>query len=245
MPPAIASRPRDPRGYPVPAITPWENGVPQFASLSMRRVFLCVTQRRCTVCGLEVPPGSLWRVVDTEETEMLAEVLAAGIGGKFQNAAPTQEGPGHRLCMIYSAMICPFLGGPEARRSQGADTYGEQIPRGEARGQKGGIVAYDGCEFRSTPVGPGVVYGHPLDLIEYERGEDLLDELERSLEDDTSAGIGSCPPWLLDDEAAVDAAFNRAMRGPEEEARIRADRRAAQERRKRQKQAKASRRRNR
>lgn len=245
MPPAIAARPRDSRGYPVPAITPWENGVPQFASLSMRRVFLCVAQRRCTVCGLEVPPGPVWRVVDTEETEMLAEVLSRGVGDKFLNMAPTQEGPGHRSCMIYSAMICPFLGGPEARRSQGANTYGEQIPRGEARGQKGGVVAYDSCEFRETEVGPGCVYGHPLELLEYEHGEDLLAELKEAVDADTKTMTGACPPWLLADEAAVEAAFSRAMRSPEDVARLKAQRRAEDARRKRQKQAKASRRRNR
>ncbi|MFF8015948.1 hypothetical protein [Streptomyces sp. NPDC007929] len=183
--------------------------------------------------------------MDTEETEMLAEVLSRGVGGKFLNMAPTQEGPGHRSCMIYSAMICPFLGGPEARRGQGANTYGEQIPRGEARGKKGGVVAYDSCEFRETQVGPGCVYGHPLELLEYEYGEDLLVELTDAIGADAKALTGTCPPWLLDDEAAVEVAFVRAIRSPEDAARAKAQRRAEAARRKRQKQAKASRRRNR
>jgi hypothetical protein len=192
-----------------------------------------------------MPPGPVWRVVDTEETEMLAEVLSRGVGDKFLNMAPTQEGPGHRSCMIYSAMVCPFLGGPEARRGQGANSYGEEIPSGEARGHKGGVVAYDSCEFRETPVGSGCVYGHPLELLEYERGEDLLDALKEAVDADTEALTGTCPPWLLDDETAVEAAFLLAMRTPEETARLKAQRRMAEARRKRQKQAKASRRRNR
>ncbi|MBO8197732.1 hypothetical protein JW613_05365 [Streptomyces smyrnaeus] len=147
--------------------------------------------------------------------------------------------------MIYSAMVCPFLGGPEARRGQGTNTYGEEIPRGEARGHKGGVAAYDSCEFRETAVGPGCVYGHPLELLEYERGEDLLGALEEAVIDDTAALTGTCPSWLLDDETAVEAAFLRAMRTPEETARIKAERRMTEARRKRQKQAKASRRRNR
>ncbi|MFG3049133.1 hypothetical protein ACGFZR_29945 [Streptomyces sp. NPDC048241] len=133
----------------------------------------------------------------------------------------------------------------EARRSQGADTYGEQIPRGEARGKKGGVVAYDSCEFQETQVGPGCVYGHPLDLLEYERGEDLLDELKEAIDADAKALTGACPPWLLDDEDAVEVAFTRAIRSPEDVARVKAQRRAEDARRKRQKQAKASRRRNR
>ncbi|MFE2032947.1 hypothetical protein ACFXBB_06730 [Streptomyces scopuliridis] len=183
--------------------------------------------------------------MDTEETEMLAEVLSRGVGDKFLNMAPTQEGPGHRSCMIYSAMICPFLGGPEARRGQGANTYGEQIPRGEARGKKGGVVAYDSCDFRETQVGPGCVYGHPLELLEYEHGEDLLDALKEAVDTDTNAMTGTCPSWLLDDETAVAAAFARGIRSPEDVAELKAQRRASDTRRKRQKQVKASRRRNR
>ncbi|MBQ1113482.1 hypothetical protein [Streptomyces sp. C3-3] len=184
-------------------------------------------------------------MVDTEETEMLAEVLSRGVGNKFLNMAPTQEGPGHRSCMIYSALVCPFLGGPEARRSQDANTYGEEIPRGEARGKKGGVVAYDSCDFRETPAGPGCVYGHPLELLEYERGEDLLGALKEAVEADAEAVTGTCPPWLLSDEAASEKAFLHAMRSPEEVALLNAQRREAEARRKRQKQAKASRRRNR
>ncbi|MFE2844362.1 hypothetical protein ACFXKS_12495 [Streptomyces scopuliridis] len=89
------------------------------------------------------------------------------------------------------------------------------------------------------------MYGHPLELLEYERGEDLLEALKEAVDADTEALTGTCPPWLLDDEAAVEAAFLLAMRTPEETARLKAQRRMAEARRKRQKQAKASRRRNR
>ncbi|WP_127354354.1 hypothetical protein [Actinacidiphila soli] len=183
--------------------------------------------------------------MDTEETEMLSQVLAADLGHKFHNQAPNQEGPGHRACMIYSAMICPFLAGPGARRGRAGNTYGMEMPKGDVRGGKAGVVAYDGYEFTSTPAGPGVVYGHPLELIEYESGEDLLGELEKLLQNEDADDLAPCPPWLLDDEAAVEVAFKRAIRTPEDVARLNAARHAEQTRRKKQKQAKASRRRNR
>lgn len=86
MPTGIITRPRDERGYPVPAITPWEDGVPQFASTSMGRVFLCVAEHLCTVCGREMKPGPVWRVVDGDEAEMIDTVLS--VGKEFLNTAP-------------------------------------------------------------------------------------------------------------------------------------------------------------
>src|SRR5262249_30614834 len=40
MPPAVAARPRDDRGYPVPAITPWLDGRPMFAATSTSRTLI-------------------------------------------------------------------------------------------------------------------------------------------------------------------------------------------------------------
>jgi hypothetical protein len=78
MPPAVATRPRDSRGYPVPAITPWVDGIPQFASTGLARTFLCAVERRCSICGTEIPDGPVWRVVGGEEAVAIAAVLADG-----------------------------------------------------------------------------------------------------------------------------------------------------------------------
>ena len=40
MPAAIAARPRDPRGFPVLAITPWRDGVPDFANFDAASVLI-------------------------------------------------------------------------------------------------------------------------------------------------------------------------------------------------------------
>src|SRR5215831_16395063 len=107
MPAAVAARPRDDRGYPVPAITPWPEGKPQFAQQSAFRTLVCLAERRCTVCGTKMSPGPVWRVVDDGIAEMVA--LALDAGKPYFNMAPASEGPGHRACMIYSAAVCPHL----------------------------------------------------------------------------------------------------------------------------------------
>ncbi|MEU6973508.1 hypothetical protein AB0A71_38475 [Kitasatospora aureofaciens] len=242
MPSGIAERPHDDRGYPVPAITPWEDGVPQFANTNMRRVFLCVEERRCTVCGKEMQPGPVWRVVDGDEAEMINAVL--DVGKEFLNTAPTGEAPGHRTCMIYAAMVCPFLRSPEGRRGEASDMYGANLPKGDARGAGGAIVAYNDYGFEQTPAGPGVVYGTPIEIINYNRAEDLQDELTAALVTDETAS-GKAPVWLGEDEQLMESAFRRAMLSPAEQRALEAQKRAAQARKRQQKQAKASRKKNR
>ena len=114
MPAVVAARPRDVRGYPVPAITPWPDGTPAFAHQSAFRTMICLAQRRCTVCGTKMPSGPVYRTVDGESAELIAVALSAG--KLLINMMPAFEGPGHRACMIYSAVLCPYLASPGARR---------------------------------------------------------------------------------------------------------------------------------
>src|SRR5215470_13250955 len=110
MPRAVAARPRDGRGYPVLAIIPWEDGQPRFAATGTARTYICAAERRCSVCGLTMAPGPVWRVVAGPEAEAIDDALAAG--RQFLNRQATMEAPGHRLCMLYAAVICPYLSRP-------------------------------------------------------------------------------------------------------------------------------------
>jgi hypothetical protein len=115
IPPAIASRPSDPRGYPVPAITPWENAVPQFASPSMKRVFLCGHPTEMHGLRRGDPAQPLWRVVDSGESEMLAEGLAAGVGASCaripHHQAGGRVGGTGNAEVVGSQIPCHFLQG--------------------------------------------------------------------------------------------------------------------------------------
>src|SRR5258708_2716782 len=107
-PPVIAALPHDPRGYPIPAITPRDpSGVPAFAITGTARTLICAVERRCSICGTSMPPGSVWRVIAAAETEALA--AAAAEGRRVANRVPSPEPPGHRECMLSAAFTCPFL----------------------------------------------------------------------------------------------------------------------------------------
>ncbi|TKG66255.1 hypothetical protein [Prauserella endophytica] len=205
MPRAVAARPRDQRGYPVPAITPWQDEVPQFAELSAQRMFLCAVQGRCTVCGLPLGDEPVWRVVDHENAELVAAALTAGTS--LINEAPAFEGPAHRACALYSAAVCPYLAGPTARRSQAVSIPNLVIiDKGEARGPAGAVVAFDGCRAELAHGKLAFFYGQPVDMIEYQRGDDLLDSLAAAVRGEPD-DLPRAPAWLRDDEGAAQQAF--------------------------------------
>lgn len=118
-PPEVAARPRDGRGYPALAITPWRDGVPQFASTGTARSLICAVERRCSICGLIMPPGPVWRALGA--AEVAAVEAAQQAGHSYRNRAATAEAPGHRSCMLFAASVCPYLARPNARRGAAAE----------------------------------------------------------------------------------------------------------------------------
>lgn len=214
-PARIAARPRDARGFPVLAITPWEDGEPKFAATATARILICAAERRCSICGTPMASGEpVWRVVAGEEADAMATALAAGT--EYENAAATVEPPGHRACMLYAAVVCPWLARPNARRSNDAAALGFEIARGEQRGYGGAVVAFEGFE---AAVGEFVMFRFRglREFRPHELGEEQLPELRAAVDDEAGTpGVPECPPYLLDDESAAEAryAFHlRALRG--------------------------------
>lgn len=183
MPPSVQTRPRDPRGYPVPAITPWQDEQPQFALTDHGLSGDCARGRLCSVCGTLMPRGPVWRVVGETESAAIADALAAG--RPFRNLAPTLEGPGHRACMLYASMVCPYLARPNARRGMSAEQPSEltaHVVRGAVRGSAGAVVGFADYEYAVTQ---GQVLFRFLDVVEYlphEVSDSHLDELRAELD---------------------------------------------------------------
>lgn len=219
LPPAIAARPRDPRGYPVPAITPWTDGVPQFGVTSVERTFLCAVERRCSICATVMPPGPVWRVVGEDEAEAIAAAIAEG--RPFRNAAPTAEAPGHRVCMLYAAMVCPYLSRPTARRGASGTAPGIEIVKGARRGSSGAVVGHRAYDFTFAETG-GVLFRFD-DVVEFlphevgaEHAATLPAAIARAGRQADTGPDSEAPPYLLaDDRAAVRAfaAWRRQLLG--------------------------------
>jgi hypothetical protein len=208
MPAAIVARPRDARGFPVLAITPWRHGLPEFAVTSPSRILVCAVERRCSICGLGLGKGPVWRVVAADE----AVAIVADSAG-FENVASTVEPPGHRLCMLYAAVVCPWLARPNARRRLDAAGVGAPVRRGEARGAAGeiggAVVSFETFEFTvNTRV--EFRYRTVVEFLPHLLGEEhlarLLDGTAREV-----APPDVCPPWLLQDELSAEARAQRYL----------------------------------
>ncbi|MDH6137280.1 hypothetical protein P3T37_006712 [Kitasatospora sp. MAA4] len=182
MPQTVQARPRDTRGYPVPAITPWEGEEPQFALTDYGRSADCARQRLCSVCNTLMERGSVWRVVGAAESAAIGEALAGG--RPYRNLAPTLEAPGHRACMLYASMVCPYLARPNARRGLGAEQPDEltaHVVRGAVRGTLGAVVGFADYEFAIT--GSQVLFRF-LEVVEFlphDTADGHLAELEAEL----------------------------------------------------------------
>ena len=201
MPPAVAARPRDRRGFPVPAITPWEDGEPRFAANGVARVAICASERRCSVCGLLMEPGPVWRVVSGREAEAIAEARAAG--RVYLNNAPTGEAPGHRACMLFAAMACPYLARPGARRGAAAQAVGLSAQRGDARGEGGAVAGFGRYQYKYDPdAAPLFRFADLVEFLGHDVGAEHLDILRAEIAG--PAPDDTCPDYLLSDEEAAE-----------------------------------------
>jgi hypothetical protein len=182
MPEPVGRRPRDPRGYPVPAITPWEDGEPRFALTDYERSAECARGRRCSVCGQLMAPGGVWRVVGAAEAAAIDEALAAG--RPYRNLAATPEGPGHRACMLYASMVCPYLARPNARRGLSADAPDDltrHVVRGAVRGELGAVVGFADYEFAVTKTRVLFRFFDVLEFLPHDTTDAHLAELRAEL----------------------------------------------------------------
>jgi hypothetical protein len=212
LPAAVAARPRDSRGYPALAITPWQDGAPQFAATGTARSFVCAAERRCSVCGTPMPPGPVWRVVAGPEADAIAAAQDAGT--PYRNRAATQEAPGHRACMLFAAIACPYLARPNARRGVPAAVAGLNASRGAARGLGGAVAGFDEYEAAYQD---GRVLFRFAGLREFRRhdlGAEHLDALARAVAAEDGAPVPQCPDYLLTDEAAAERRFAELLRPP-------------------------------
>ncbi|MBV1848935.1 hypothetical protein [Catellatospora tritici] len=210
MPLAVAARPRDERGYPVPAITPWDGAQPRFATTGIARTYICAVERRCSICGLTMAPGPVWRVVAGPEADAITAALAEPDG--YANAAATAEAPGHRTCMLYAAVTCPYLAHPTARRGHAAVTPTLAASRGDRSTGGGAVVGFADYAFR---IQQGTVlfrFSGPGGFRPHTAGTEQLDELRAAIAAEPGPA-GPAPAYLGTDEAAAEQWCGELLRG--------------------------------
>ncbi len=202
LPPAVAARPRDDRGYPILAITPWEDGLPRFAATGTARSYICAVERLCSICGTPIAAGPVWRVVSGAEADAIAAT-----GPSFRNGAATVEAPGHRDCMLYAAVACPYLAQPTARRGQ--DSRMLDVAKGFRRGAGGAVVGFATMEFRYADV-MMFRFAEVVEFLPHDEGTDQLPALLAAI---TQDAVPAYPAYLGTDEDLAVARFTELQSG--------------------------------
>lgn len=126
--------------FPVPAETPWRDGVPVLNEMDPGRTLALALGRRCAVCGCPIAVRSLlWRVRTSYERDMAAEHEGRIVEHTFG---------GHFSCMLYSAMACPFWSRASAR-------YGKDnvLLPGAMRGERPALLGHRRAAVFTGPEG--------------------------------------------------------------------------------------------
>lgn len=120
MPPQIAQRPRDKRGFPIPyGSIIYPDGTPDFTQMDMAKWADMLRFRRCGVCGL-VMYGTVW---------FIGGPLCAVNRLFFDH-------PMHVDCAEYALQVCPFLALP-------ATTYRKRKAAAQLIAVEGGTLSTD------------------------------------------------------------------------------------------------------
>jgi hypothetical protein len=83
--------------------------------------------------------------------------------------------------MIYSAIVCPYLAPPGARRKFEVWLGPEAVPRGDPRGPSAAVVGYDDYSWDISDQRLDIFYGQLVELLSYASGTDLLAELHAEI----------------------------------------------------------------
>lgn len=114
MPQSMARLPTH-RGFPVPWFVQWIDGEPEFRVMDQRKLPKAVRERRCWVCGGK-----------------MGKYMAYVAGPMCAVNRTSAEPPSHMSCAVYSALACPFLSRPHAKRREGGLPEERTTPAGVA-----------------------------------------------------------------------------------------------------------------
>jgi len=99
MPLALAKRPKNDKGYPVPWFVPWHDGAWDFRFIRPGKIEEAIQRNVCWTCG-----------------ETLERPCAFVVGPMCAVNRTSAEPPSHVECGVYAAKACPFLARPKLER---------------------------------------------------------------------------------------------------------------------------------
>lgn len=181
-PPWFDGLPKDPRGFFVLAEAGYVDGQPSFSKFDMDRTVALVMHRACALCGYPMARGhNVYRA--------FAQGDAAVIRMDQRTHSHDLAGPLHLSCILYSAIVCPFLREKTARMGKES-----RINPGGKRGSLAAVMGFGDMGLmileRLNPnpeTRPPNFMTAYLDLqedIRYRVGHELLDRYHAAVEAD-------------------------------------------------------------
>jgi hypothetical protein len=143
----------DERNYPVPYFVAWVNSKPEFRVADNEKWFKCVRNRHCWVCG---------DVVGNHMTFVIGPMCAVN--------RTTSEPPCHLDCAVFSAIACPFLTLPKAKRNERNLPDGHSEPGGIAIKRNPGVTClWTTRSYKIFQAGNGPLFqlGEPTEVRWY------------------------------------------------------------------------------
>lgn len=203
--PWIASLPQDQRGFYVLAEAGWEDGKPIFSKFSVERTVTLAVNRGCSLCGHLMPSGrNVYRA--------FAQGDAAHIRGYEQDHAYDPSGPLHLSCILYSAIVCPYLREKTARL--GKDST---VNPGGRRGSLAAVMGFKNYGLMlavDPPPGvqpmPKIGYMGLDEDIRYRDGDELRDQYAAAVLSDQTFIDTNQPRMFWTDSASDKAALDAA-----------------------------------
>lgn len=205
----IADLPRERRGYPVPAEVSWKGDTPVLSSTDIARSLILAVNRRCAVCGYDLPAGE-------RRYRAFSQADAAQMRMHERERSTDYGGPAHLSCMLFSAMTCPYL------RDKSTLLANNLINPGGTRGTLATVFGFEGFGVLVTPTlfdpnqPPMFGYYSMVADHRYREGTELAELLKEAIVADRSAIEASAPPLFWDEslegQRALRAAATRVQR---------------------------------
>lgn len=159
----------DERGYPVPWFVAYPNGQLDFRVADSEKMLRAMRFGNCWVCG-----------------EVTGRLRTFVIGPMCIVNRTTAEPPCHLECARYSAIACPFLTLPKAKRNERVLPDGVSEPAGEMIRRNPGVVClWTATDFQLARVANGYLYRlkDPTSVEWYANGqaatrEEVLDSID-------------------------------------------------------------------
>ncbi|RXT29349.1 hypothetical protein B5P46_11750 [Rhizobium leguminosarum] len=172
MPDRIKVLPRNDRGFPIPYFAAEIDGKRDFRIVSPDKMAHAVRNDLCWVCGVR-----------------LGKYKAFVIGPMCGINRTIADPPSHRECAIFSALNCPFLSSPLAKRRASDMPEGAGDAAGFALKRNPGVtgvwLTHSYRPFRPHAGKKGILFsiGEPLEVLWFAAGRPATrDEVQRSVE---------------------------------------------------------------